>query len=65
MAQKTNKSFSKRYKITGTGKLMSRIPGRNHFNAKQTRSSLQDKKGLSEATLTPKTIINNLPHSKA
>ena len=36
---KTNKSFSKRIKVTRTGKLVSRKPGKNHFNAKEGRSS--------------------------
>lgn len=63
MAQKTNKSFAKRFKLTGTGKLVRRTPGKNHYNAKQTRSELQSKKGLVEANLTPKNIINNLPHA--
>lgn len=35
---KTNKSFSKRLKLTKTGKLIARKPGFNHFNAKQSRS---------------------------
>lgn len=36
---KTNKSFSKRIKVTRTGKLVSRKPGQNHFNAKESRST--------------------------
>lgn len=36
---KTNKAFSKRIKITATGKMMSRKPGFNHFNAKQSRTT--------------------------
>jgi len=35
---KTNKSYSKRLKITKNGKLISRKPGFNHFNAKQSRT---------------------------
>ena len=35
---KTNKSYTKRIKITKTGKLISRRPGHNHFNAKAKRS---------------------------
>lgn len=62
MSQKTNKSFKKRIKVTGTGKLMMRTPGKNHYNAKQTRSELQSKKGLSEAKLPAKVVIDNLPH---
>ena len=34
---KTNKSFSKRIKVTRTGKLKVRKSGFNHFNAKQSR----------------------------
>jgi len=34
---KTNKSFSKRIKVTKNGKLITRRPGQNHFNAKETR----------------------------
>ncbi|QQR49898.1 50S ribosomal protein L35 [Candidatus Nomurabacteria bacterium] len=36
---KTNKSYTKRLKITKTGKLMARKPGFNHFNAKQSRTT--------------------------
>ncbi len=44
---KINKSFSKRLKITKSGKLMARKPGKNHFNAKSTRSKqLAGKRGV-------------------
>jgi ribosomal protein L35 len=36
---KTNKSYSKRLKMTKNGKLLSRKPGFNHFNAKQSRGT--------------------------
>ncbi len=36
---KTNKSFSKRLKITRNGKIVARKPGKNHFNAKEKRST--------------------------
>ncbi len=43
---KTNKSFSKRLKVTKNGKVLSRKPGFNHFNAKQSRTSqLAGRKG--------------------
>jgi ribosomal protein L35 len=43
---KTNKSFSKRLKLTKNGKVLSRKAGFNHFNAKQSRrSQLAGKKG--------------------
>lgn len=35
---KTNKSFTKRLKITKNGKVVARHPGQNHFNAKEGRS---------------------------
>jgi ribosomal protein L35 len=35
---KTNKSLTKRLKITSTGKILARKPGKNHFNAKASRS---------------------------
>lgn len=43
--QKTNKSLLKRIKITGSGKIMKRPPGQNHFNAKSTGQQTRDKKG--------------------
>ncbi len=43
---KTNKSFSKRLKVTKNGKILSRKPGFNHFNAKQSRTTqLAGRKG--------------------
>ena len=36
---KTNKSYSKRLKLTKNGKVISRKPGFNHFNAKQSRKT--------------------------
>jgi ribosomal protein L35 len=33
---KTNKSYSKRLRVTKNGKIISRAPGQNHFNAKST-----------------------------
>ena len=41
MAIKTNKSYLKRFKVTRTGKILSRKPGQNHFNAKErSRASM-------------------------
>ncbi|MEK9167735.1 MAG: 50S ribosomal protein L35 [Patescibacteria group bacterium] len=45
---KTNKSFSKRLRVTKNGKIIARKPGFNHFNAKQSRTTqLQGRKGRS------------------
>lgn len=32
---KTNKSYTKRVRVTKTGKLIARAKGQNHFNAKE------------------------------
>jgi ribosomal protein L35 len=60
---KTNKSLSKRIKISGTGKIMKRPPGQNHFNSKatgnQTRNKKGDVEGPKELTDTVKAIIFN------
>lgn len=54
---KTNKSYSKRLKVTKTGKLISRAPGFNHFNAKQSRTTqLAGRKGKNF-------VIKNKPKS--
>jgi len=41
---KTNKSFSKRLKVTKNGKIIGRKAGQGHFNAKESRSSQLNKK---------------------
>lgn len=44
---KTNKSFTKRLKVTRNGKIIARKPGQNHFNAKENRrSQLAKKRGV-------------------
>lgn len=48
MSIKTNKSLTKRLKVTKKGKIIARTPGFNHFNAKQSRTKqLGGKKGQS------------------
>jgi len=43
---KTKKSMAKRFKVTKTGKVIGRRPGKNHFNAKESRSKqLRNKRG--------------------
>ena len=54
---KTNKSFSKRLKVTKNGKILSRKAGFNHFNAKQSRNSQLAGKKRQEF------IIKNKPKS--
>ena len=38
---KTNKSFQKRLKVTKKGKIIARVPGHNHFNAKESGTGRQ------------------------
>ena len=40
---KTNKSYTKRLKLTKSGKLLARKSGQNHFNAKERRATKADK----------------------
>ena len=51
---KTNKSFTKRIKITRNGKLVARKPGKNHFNAKEKRSTQMANNRPQSLTLSTK-----------
>lgn len=44
MSTKTNKSFTKRLKVSKNGKIKARKTGQGHFNAKESRRSQQAKK---------------------
>ena len=57
----TNKSFTKRIKITKTGKLLTRTPGGNHFNAKESRSKQLKRKKSCVIKLTNKERGRFLP----
>jgi ribosomal protein L35 len=46
---KSNRSLAKRIKITGTGKVLKRRAGQNHFNAKDSGSTGLHKRGISSA----------------
>lgn len=60
---KTNKSFSKRLKVTKNGKIIARKAGFNHFNAKQSRTKqLAGKKGVS-FTIKNKPMSHLMPFS--
>lgn len=38
---KTNKSFTKRLRVTRKGKIVARVAGHNHFNAKESGTGRQ------------------------
>jgi ribosomal protein L35 len=59
---KTNKSLLKRLKITKNGKVMARKGGKNHFNAKESRSKQLANKGWSEFKIKSKILKNYLPN---
>ncbi len=52
---KTNKSYSKRLKVTKNGKIVGRKAGQNHFNAKESRRNQLGKK---RATAFPFPLTN-------
>lgn len=58
---KTNKSYSKRLKVTKNGKVLARRPGQNHFNAKESGSTKSRKKGLKNFAISNKSLRENLP----
>ena len=51
---KGNKSFSKRLRVSKNGKIIARVPGHNHFNAKRSGGEKQRKNRMTgfHATLT-------------
>jgi len=51
---KTNKSFTKRLKVTKNGKIVARRPGINHFNAKEAGRKHLKKKTTSGFVITNK-----------
>lgn len=62
MAFKTNKSYSKRLKITRKGKILGRKAGQNHFNAKKSRSKQLNSKKLKSFQMDRKDIGIYLAH---
>lgn len=54
MAIKTNKSYTKRLKVTKTGKILARKPGQNHFNAKELTKTKHQKGRKNEFHMTNK-----------
>jgi ribosomal protein L35 len=62
---KTNKSYTKRIRVTRTGKLMARKPGQNHFNAKQSGAERSAKRRAVAINLTAKVRRRFLPGSGA
>lgn len=53
---KTNKSYTKRIRITKKGKLVARAPGQDHFNAKERGRTKGVKKRGQTLENVPKAI---------
>ncbi len=62
---KTNKSYTKRIRVTRNGKLIARAKGQNHFNAKQSGSERSAKRRSVTLNLTAKVRARFLPGSGA
>lgn len=62
---KTNKSFTKRLKVTKNGKIKARKHGQNHFNAKESAKEKTAKRRTKTVTLSTRTKRRFLPNTNA
>ncbi len=61
---KTNKSYTKRLKVTKNGKILARKPNKNHFRAKKSRLEQLTGKKLAEFDISNKKASRFLPGQK-
>ncbi|MDA1038264.1 MAG: 50S ribosomal protein L35 [bacterium] len=65
MKQKTHKALSKRVKITGTGKVLKRTAGQDHFNSQESGKTTRNKRRDKTFTGTQKAAMKTLmPYAK-
>jgi ribosomal protein L35 len=62
---KTNKSYTKRLKVTKNGKIIARKAGQNHFNARQTGRERQNRNRTQSLSLSKRITRRFLPKSGA
>ena len=62
---KTNKSYTKRLKVTKNGKIIARRAGQNHFNAKESGRKHLNRKRTQSLTLSKRITRRFLPKSGA
>jgi|AntDeeMinimDraft_6_1070357.scaffolds.fasta_scaffold52658_1 ribosomal protein L35 len=62
MSGKTNKSFSKRLKVTKNNKVKSRRAGKNHFNAKESGEKKHKRNRDQDFSMKQKDKSRYLPH---
>lgn len=60
---KTNKSYTKRLKVTKNGKIVARKAGQNHFNSKQSGQQRQNRKRATSITMKTRDRRRFLPSS--
>jgi ribosomal protein L35 len=58
---KTNKSYTKRLKVTKNGKILARKAGQNHFNAKASGNRTLQGRRMQEFKMTGKEKARFLP----
>ncbi len=58
---KTNKSYSKRIRVTRNGKLVARRPGQDHYNALESGKEKQRKGGMQRLSVTTAIMRRFLP----
>lgn len=58
---KSNKSYSKRLRVTKSGKLLARKAGGNHYNAKESRGTQLKRKRDQHISLSKKNRARFLP----
>ena len=56
--------MSKRFRVTKSGKVIGRKPGKNHFNAKESRSTQLAGKGMKTFAISAKTASRMLSGQK-
>ncbi len=63
MSIKTNKSLTKRLKVTKNKKILARAPGFNHFNARQARVKQLAGKKMNLKSFSNKITRTYLPNA--
>ena len=58
---KTNKSYSKRIRVTRNGKLVARKPGQDHYNALESGREKHQKGGMQRLAVTTAIMRRFLP----
>lgn len=63
-AMKSNKSYTKRFRVTKNGKILSRKPRQNHFLSKRSRDEKLALKTPQETVMSQRSRRRFLPRTK-